>query len=100
MIQCACSVKKLSGKAVILSIKKSRSVRALKRALGGLDARDLDCEMIRQSRAIAAIEPIKANTIFIADSVGGVDRERPNSGLVLAVSVRFQIGAHREFPLV
>jgi hypothetical protein len=37
------------------------------------DARDIDSKMMGQPRAIAAIEPIKGNTVFVADTVGGVD---------------------------
>jgi hypothetical protein len=41
--------------------------------LGGFDMRDLDSEMIGKLRAIAAIEPIKGDTVFVADSESRVD---------------------------
>ena len=53
-----------------------------------------------KARAIAAIEPIKGDTVFVADSVGRVDGKRPSSGLILGISVLFQIGASREFCLI
>ena len=37
------------------------------------DTRDIDSKMMGQPRAIAAIEPIKGNTVFVADTMGGVD---------------------------
>jgi hypothetical protein len=56
--------------------------------------------MIGKPRAIAAIEPIKGNTVFVADSVGRVDGQRPSSGLILVISVLGQISTHREFCLI
>jgi len=41
--------------------------------LGGFDSRDIDSEMMGKLRAIAAIEPIKGDTVFVADSVGRLD---------------------------
>jgi hypothetical protein len=41
--------------------------------LGGFDPRDIDSEMMGKVRAIAAIEPIKSDTVFVADSVRRVD---------------------------
>ena len=41
--------------------------------LGGFDLCDLDSEMIGKPRAIAAIEPIKGETVFVADSESRVD---------------------------
>jgi hypothetical protein len=52
-----------------------------------------------KARAIAAIEPIKGDTVFVADSVGRIDGKRPSSGLILAISVLFQTGASCEFCL-
>jgi hypothetical protein len=37
------------------------------------DSSDIDSEMIGKPRAIAAIEPIKSDTVFITDSVSGLD---------------------------
>jgi hypothetical protein len=37
------------------------------------DTRDIDRKMMGQPRAIAAIEPIKGNTVFVADAMGGSD---------------------------
>ena len=68
--------------------------------LGGFDLCDLDSEMIGKLRAIAAIEPIKGDTVFVAESVGRVDGQHPSSGLILAISVLFQISAPREFCLI
>ena len=51
-------------------------------------------------RAIAAIEPIKGDTVFVANSEGRVDGERPSPGLILAISVLAQISPHREFCLI
>ena len=56
--------------------------------------------MIGKPRAIAAKEPIKGDTIFVADSVGRVDGKRPSPGLILVISVLFQVNAHREFCLI
>ena len=56
--------------------------------------------MMGKPRAIAAIEPIKGDTVFVADSVGRVDGKRPSSGLILVISVLFQICASREFSLI
>ena len=56
--------------------------------------------MMGKARAIAAIEPIKGDTVFVTDSVGSVDGKRPSSGLILGISVLFQIGASREFCLI
>jgi hypothetical protein len=41
--------------------------------VGGFDSRDIDSEMMGKPRAIAPIEPIKGDTVFVADSVGRVD---------------------------
>jgi hypothetical protein len=41
--------------------------------LGGFDTRDLDSEMIGKPRPIAAIEPIKGETVFLTDSESRVD---------------------------
>jgi hypothetical protein len=41
--------------------------------LGDFDARDLDSEMIGKPRAIAAIEPIKGEIVFVADPESRVD---------------------------
>ena len=68
--------------------------------LGGFDLRDVDSQSMGKRRAIATKEPIKGDAVFVADSVSRVDGERPSSGLILAISVRFQIGACREFSLV
>jgi len=40
---------------------------------GGFDSRDIDSELMRKPRAIAAIEPIKGDAVFVTDSVGRVD---------------------------
>ena len=40
--------------------------------IGGFHSRDNDSEMMGKPRAIAAIEPIKGDTVFVADSVGRV----------------------------
>jgi hypothetical protein len=42
-------------------------------ALGGFDSRDIDSEMMGKHRTIAAIEPIKSDTVFVADSLGRFD---------------------------
>jgi hypothetical protein len=68
--------------------------------LGGFDPCDIDSEMMGKPRAIAAIEPIKGDTVFVADPLSRVDRQRPSSGLILAISVRFQIDAPCEFSLI
>ena len=39
----------------------------------GFVSRDIDSEMMGKHRAIAAIEPIKGDTVFVANSVGRVD---------------------------
>jgi hypothetical protein len=41
--------------------------------LGGFDSRDLDREMMGKLRAIAAIEPIKGETVFVTDSESRID---------------------------
>jgi hypothetical protein len=41
--------------------------------LGSFDAGNLDSEMMGESRAIAAIEPIKRDAVFVADSLGCLD---------------------------
>jgi hypothetical protein len=41
--------------------------------LGGFDSRDIESEMMRKLRAIAAIEPIKGDAVFVADFVCRVD---------------------------
>jgi hypothetical protein len=51
-------------------------------------------------RAIATKEPIKGDAVFVADSVGRVDGKRSSPGLILIISVLFQINAHREFCLL
>jgi hypothetical protein len=66
----------------------------------GFDSRDIDSEMMGKPRAIAAIEPIKSDAVFVADSVGCLDGQRPSSRFVLAISVRFQIDACGKFPLI
>jgi hypothetical protein len=68
----ACLGEKSSTKSVIPSIEKSRLVMVNGR-FGGFDSRDIDSEMMGKPRAIAAIEPIKGDTVFVADSVGRVD---------------------------
>jgi hypothetical protein len=40
--------------------------------IGGFDSRDNDSEMMGKPRAIAAVEPIKGDTVFVADPVGRV----------------------------
>ena len=80
--------------------KLTFSDRWLMLALGSFDSGDIDSEMVRKHRAIAAIEPIKSDTVLVADTEGRVDRKRPSSGLILAKSVRFQISTHREFFLI
>ena len=52
-----------------------------------------------KARAIAAIEPIKGDTVFVTDSVSRIDSKRPSSGLILAISVLFQTGASCELCL-
>ena len=42
-------------------------------ALGGCDSRDIESEMMGKLRAIAAIEPIKGDAVFVADFVCRVD---------------------------
>jgi hypothetical protein len=42
--------------------------------LGSLDSRDVDSETMGKRRAIAAIEPIKSDTVLVADTEGRVDR--------------------------
>jgi hypothetical protein len=68
--------------------------------LGGFDSRDIESEMMGKLRAIAAIEPIKGDAVFVTDFVCRVDGQRANSGLILAIPVLFQIGPSREFSLV
>ena len=68
--------------------------------LGSFYSLDVDSETMGKRRAIAAIEPIKSDTVLVADTEGRVDRKRPSSGLILAKSVRFQISTHREFFLI
>ena len=41
-------------------------------SIGGFDARDNDSKVMGKPRAIAAIEPIKGDTVFVANSVGRV----------------------------
>jgi hypothetical protein len=41
--------------------------------LGGFDPRNINSEMMGKLRAIATIEPIQGNTVFVADPVGRVD---------------------------
>jgi hypothetical protein len=41
--------------------------------LGGLDARNVDNKFMGERRAISTIEPIKGDTVFIADSVSRID---------------------------
>jgi len=69
-------------------------------ALGTFNARYLDSEMMGKSRAIAAIEQIQADAVPVAVLKAALIVKRPNSCFVLAVSVGFPIGAHREFPLI
>jgi hypothetical protein len=40
---------------------------------GSFNSRDLDSKLIGEHRAIATIEPIKSDTVFVADFVGRVD---------------------------
>ena len=42
-------------------------------AFGSFDPRDIDSEMMGKHRAIAPIQPIQADTVFVADSVGRID---------------------------
>ena len=66
--------KKLSTKDLLPSNEKSRLVIAwLILGLAGFDSRDLDSEFMGKRRAVAAIEPIKSDAVFVADSVGSVD---------------------------
>ncbi len=54
--------------------KVSRSVMKWSTlGFGGFNSRDIDSQMMGKPRAIAAIEPIKGDTVFIADSVGRVN---------------------------
>ena len=39
----------------------------------GFDSRNVDSEMIGKSRAIAAIEPVQGDTVFVADLKSRVD---------------------------
>ena len=41
--------------------------------LGGLDARNADNKFMGERRAISTIEPIKGDTVFIADFVSCID---------------------------
>jgi len=68
--------------------------------IGGFDLRDIDSQSMGKRRAISAIEPIKRDTVFVTDSLGRFDCQLPSSGFILAISVRFQIGACREFSLI
>jgi hypothetical protein len=55
-------------------MKKSRMVICwLMLALGGLDSRNVDNKFMGKRRAIPTIEPIKGNTVFVADSVSRID---------------------------
>ena len=67
---------------------------------GNFDSRDINSKMIGKPRAIAAIEPIKSGTVFVADSVGRVEGKWSSSGLILAISVLSQIDASCEFCLI
>ena len=67
--------------------------------VGSFNSCDIDSEMMGKPRAIAAIEPIKGDTVFVTDSVGRIDGKRPRSGLILAISILFQTGAPCEFCL-
>ena len=69
-------------------------------ALGGFRSRNVDNKFMSKRRAIPTIEPVKGDTVFVADSVSRIDTQRPRSRFILVVSVRFQIGAHREFSLI
>ena len=40
---------------------------------GGFDSRDIESEMMGKLRAIAPVEPIKADAVFVADFVCCVD---------------------------
>jgi hypothetical protein len=42
--------------------------------LGSLDSRDVDSETMGKRRSIAAIEPIKSDTVLVADTERRVDR--------------------------
>jgi hypothetical protein len=59
-----------------------------------VDARDIDSAMMGKSRAITAIEPLKGDTVFVADAKSWVDGKRPRSGLILFIY------ASRQFVLV
>ena len=41
--------------------------------LRGLDPRDLDREVVRNHRAVGAIEPIEGGTVFVTDLLGRVE---------------------------
>ena len=69
-------------------------------ALAGLNSRNVDNKFMGKCRAIPSIEPIKSNAVFVANSVGRIDAQRSCSGFILVISVRFQIGAYREFLLI
>jgi hypothetical protein len=68
--------------------------------IGGFDLCDIDRQSMGKRRAITAIEPIKRDAVFVTDSLGRFDCQLPSSGFILAISVRFQIGACREFSLI
>ena len=68
--------------------------------LGSFYSLDVDSETMGKRRAIAAIEPIKSDTGFVADSLGSFDGYWSSSGFILAISVLFQICAPREFSLI
>ena len=40
--------------------------------ISGFDSRDNDSKMMGKPRSIATIEPIKGDTVFVADSVGRI----------------------------
>jgi hypothetical protein len=55
-------------------MKKSRLViKWLILALGSLGSRNVDNKFMGKRRAIPSIEPIKSNTVFVADPVSRID---------------------------
>jgi hypothetical protein len=68
--------------------------------LCGFNARKINSEMVSDPRAIPAIKPIKTDAVFVANPQSCVDRWWQKSVLVLVISVRLQIGSHREFSLI
>ena len=60
-------------------------------AFSGVDGRDIDREMMRQSRPITAIKPIETETVLVTDVEGRLNGERPSPDLRLAISVRLKL---------